>query len=128
MLLILWTLSALTRPAQSSLAERSARLFLCLNGPVAGDFALLVHDGRIIVRAGAPSSPTSTAIMTDALFRDLLAGRTTIDQAFASDLIEWSGSAADRDLFRQIVTILRGGQPSDRGWREYTARLATRCC
>ena len=118
LLLVLWMLGRATRGAAGSLAGRSGRLFLCLNGSVAGDFSLLVENGALRVRAGAPASPTSTVTMTAALFRDLLAGRASLDEAFATGQIDWFGPEADRDLFRRIVgnsaTSKHGGAGA--GW------------
>jgi UDP-glucose 4-epimerase len=108
LLLVLWMLSRATRSAASPLAGRSGRMFLCLNGPVAGDFSLLVENGTLRVRAGAPSLPTSTVTMTATLFRDLLAGRASLDDAFASGKIDWFGPESDRELFRKIVGLPAG--------------------
>lgn len=128
LLAILWALSRITRGAQRRLTGHSTRLFLCLNGPVAGDFSMLLQNGQIKVGAGAPSRPTSTITMTDGLFRDLLAGRITIDAAFTSGLIDCLGVDSDRELFKQIITILCGNQRSDSLWRNFTARLVTQLC
>ena len=108
LLLVLWMLGRATHGAASPLAGRSGRLFLCLNGSVAGDFSLVVDNGALRVRAGAPSLPTSTVTMTATLLRDLLAGRASLDDAFASGQIDWFGPEADRELFRTIVSIPTG--------------------
>lgn len=105
LLLVLWMLGRATHGGAGLLAGRSGRLFLCLNGSVAGDFSLLVENGVLRVRAGAPAMPTSTVTMTAAQFRDLLAGRASLDDAFASGQIDWFGPEADRELFRKIVGI-----------------------
>jgi nucleoside-diphosphate-sugar epimerase len=126
LLLVLWMLGRATRNAPGSLAGRSGRLFLCLNGSVAGDFALLVEAGRMTVRAGAPSLPTSTVTMTAALFRDLLAGRASFDDAVAAGLVDWFGPDADRELFKRIVTIPRANDKQGNGWRGAAAHLAAR--
>jgi len=127
LLLVLWMLGRATRKAPGNLAGRSGRLFLCLNGPVAGDFSLIVEDGTMRARAGAPPAPTSTVTMTATLFRDLLAGRASFDDAVASGEIDWFGADADRDLLKRIVAI-----PSLRetrgGWRGAAAQLAARWC
>jgi nucleoside-diphosphate-sugar epimerase len=121
LLVALWMLGRATRHASGSLAGRSGRLFLCLNGPVAGDFSLIVNDGRMRVRAGVPPFPTSTVTMTAALFRDLLAGRASFDDAIGSGQIDWFGADADRDLLKRIVAM-----PTQResrgGWRGAAAR------
>jgi nucleoside-diphosphate-sugar epimerase len=121
LLVALWMLGRATQDAAGSLAGRSGRLFLCLNGPVAGDFSLIVEDGKMRVRAGAPPSPTSTATMTAALFRDLLAGRASFDDALASGQIDWFGADADRDLLKRIVAIPTMRE-SRVGWRGAAAR------
>lgn len=120
LLLVLWMLARATRGAASPLAGRSGRLFLCLNGPVGGDFSLMVENGVLHVRAGILALPTSTVTMTATLFRDLLAGRTSLDQAFASGQIDWFGADADRELFRTIVGIPAGSRSG--AWR-LAARL-----
>jgi UDP-glucose 4-epimerase len=125
LLLVLWMLGRATRNAPGGLAGKSGRLFLRLNGSVAGDFSLLVEDGQLRVRASAPTSPTSTVTMTDALFRDLLAGRALLDDTFAAGEIDWFGPEADRDLFRRIVALPSASERKGSGWRG-AAQLAAR--
>jgi hypothetical protein len=124
LLLVLWMLGRATRGAAGNLAGRSGRLFLCLNGSVAGDFSLLVENGALRVRAGAPALPTSTVTMTAASFRELLAGCVSLDEAFAAGQIDWFGPETDRDLFRRIVAIPATGQHGG-AWRG-AAQLAAR--
>lgn len=126
LLLVLWMLGRATRTSPEALSGRSGRLFLCLNGPVAGDFSLAVENGRMKVGAGAPSLPTSTVTMTATLFRDLLAGRAAFDDAFAAGRIDWFGAEGDRDLFKRILAIPGGGERQRNGWRGAAARLAAR--
>jgi UDP-glucose 4-epimerase len=121
LLAALWMLGRATRHAPGNLAGRSGRLFLCLNGPVAGDFSLIVEDGKMRARAGAPPSPTSTVTMTATLFRDLLAGRASFDDALASGQIDWFGADHDRDLLKRIVAIPTMRE-SAAGWRGAAAR------
>jgi nucleoside-diphosphate-sugar epimerase len=127
LLVVLWMLARATRHAPGCLAGRSGRLFLCLNGPVAGDFSLIVEDGKMRARAGAPPRPTSTVTMTATLFRDLLAGRAAFDDAMASGDIDWFGAEADRDLLKRIVAIPTQRE-SEGGWRGAAAQLAARWC
>lgn len=126
LLLVLWMLGRATRDGAGHLAGRSGRLFLLLNGPVAGDFALIVEQGTMRARAGAPSSPTSTVTMTDVLLRDLLAGRVSFDEAMASGQIDWFGADADRDLFRRIVAMATQRESKGSGWRGAAAHLVAR--
>jgi UDP-glucose 4-epimerase len=126
LLLVLWMLGRATRSAPGSLAGRSGRLFLCLNGPVGGDFSLVVEDGRMKVRAGALSSPTSTVTMAASLFRDLLAGRASFDEAFAVGQVDWFGMDADRDLFKRILAIPSARESQGNGWRGAAAQIAAR--
>jgi nucleoside-diphosphate-sugar epimerase len=126
LLLVLWMLGRATRHAPGTLSGRSGRLFLCLNGPVAGDFSLLVEDGRLKVRAGAPCLPTSMVTMTATLFRDLLAGRATFDDAAAAGQIDWFGLEADRDLFKRILALPQLSEKQGSGWRGAAAQLAAR--
>jgi UDP-glucose 4-epimerase len=127
LLLVLWMLGRTTRNAPGSLVGRSGRLFLCLNGLVAGDFSLIVEDGTMRARAGAPPSPTSTVTMTATLFRDLLAGRISFDDAMASGQIDWFGADADRDLLKRIVAI-PSLRESKGGWRGAAVQFAARWC
>ncbi len=78
------------------------------------------------VRAGAPPEPTSMVTMTAALFRELLAGHTAFDDAFAAGQIDWFGTDADHDLFRRILAIPGGGERQRNGWRGAAAHLAAR--
>jgi len=128
LLFALWMLSKITRAAQGDLGSGSTRYFLCLNGSVAGDFSLLVDQGSISIRAGAPTSASSTATMTDELFRDLVSGRAAIEAAFESGLIDWFGPAGEQDLLRKVLLILGGRSPALRGWRRSVARLIVRLC
>ncbi len=117
LLLVLWMLGRATQRSPKILAGRSCRLFLCLNGPVAGDFTLIVKDGTMRARAGAPSLPTSTVTMTAELFRELLAGRTSLDAAMASGQIDWFGAEADRGSLKQIVAMSTLPDAGGNGWR-----------
>lgn len=126
LLLVLWMLGRATRKAAGQLAGRSGRLFLLLNGPVAGDFSLIVEDGRMRARAGALSSPTSTVTMTALLLHDLLAGRISFDEAMVSGQIDWFGADVDRDLFRRIVAMATERDGRNRGWRSAAAHLVAR--
>lgn len=128
LLVVLWMLGRATRSGQGSLAGRSGRLFLCLNGPVAGDLSLIVEDGKLRARAGAPASPTSTVTMTGALFRDLLAGRASFDEALAADRIDWFGVEEDRDLLKRVLAVPAATGPWANSWRGAAAQLATRWC
>ena len=109
LLLVLWMLGRATRSAPGNLAGRSGRLFLCLNGSGRRRF---LAAGRGRRDAGARRRAAVADQHGDhdrALFRDLLAGRASFDEAFASGQIDWFGADADRDLFKRIVAI-----PSDR--------------
>jgi nucleoside-diphosphate-sugar epimerase len=123
LLLVLWMLGRATRSAGGNLAGRSGRIGLRLNGRVAGDFSLVVEGGKMRVRLGALSSPTSTVTMMGDLFRDLLAGRASFEEAMSSGQIDWFG-ADDRDLFRRIIALAAPRERS--GWRGAAANLAAR--
>jgi hypothetical protein len=126
LLLVLWMLGRATRKAPGGLAGRSGRLFLCLNGSVGGDFSLVVEDGRMRVRAGTLPSPTSTVTIAATLFRDLLAGRVSFDEAFAVGQVDWFGVDADRDLFKRILAIPSSSERQGNGWRGAAAQIAAR--
>jgi len=122
LLMVLWMLGRATKNADGRLAGRSGRISLCLNGSVGGDFSLIVEEGRLRARAGASPSPTSIVTMTATLFRDLLAGRTSFDEAMASGQIDWFGTDADRELLGRIIALATASERN--GWRGAAAHLA----
>jgi hypothetical protein len=65
--------------------------------------------------------------MTATLFRDILAGRISFDDAMASGQIDWFGADADRDLLKRIVAI-PSLRESKGGWRGAAAQFAARWC
>jgi len=124
LLAVLRLLSTIAPRFPAVLHARAGRMSLRLDGPVGGDFALVVADGEFRVRAGPLTAPTSTITMDAELFRRLVAGKTELGALRREGLIALRGAAADWEPFRWFVEtprVLRKGG----GLRALVARLIT---
>jgi hypothetical protein len=126
LLVILWLSGLMSRGTAAAPPGTATRSFLCLNGPVGGDFSVSIAQGRMSVRAGVPGSPTSTFTLPAALFRDLLTGRQQLDRAWSEGGIAFQGASADVGAFNWLVTLLAALRSAG-GLRGFAARAMAAC-
>ena len=80
-----------------------ARVHLCITGEHGGDYLLVVADGRLSIRRGAPEFPESAVFLSSALFCRLLAGEAAVKHFCETGDIRFEGNADGRKILDWIV-------------------------
>ena len=115
--LVLKLLKREGRRTGPELADRSARVHLCVTGEFGGDYSLLLTERRISFRADPPGSPSSAIIVSSPAFCRLLSRQIDIESAYHSGIIGFEGNADGRMMLDWIVATFDSirGRSSVRG-------------
>jgi len=80
-----------------------ACVHLCITGEHGGDYSVVVTDGRLSIRQGAPEFPQSAIFLSSALFCRLLAGEAAVKQSWQTGGISFEGNLDGRKILDWIV-------------------------
>jgi UDP-glucose 4-epimerase len=97
------------------------RINLCLDGRTGRDLTLQRRAGRLAVKAGPQTNPTSTVELDDLLFRKILLGATALEAARRSGAIFFEGDDGDWETFTALVAKIAEYRKGS-GWRSRILR------
>ena len=76
-----------------------------ITGPGGGDWQVIVKDGKCEAKAGEHASPTTTILMSDEDFLQLIGGKLNAMQAYTSGKLKIQGDLMKSQLIEKLFKL-----------------------